>query len=250
MPANWTEERREQNRQHLARARANAAEKRRVKKESAANTMTATVRTAPGASSTPGAPRPGTRAYVDTQPPGFKLPDHWTDESIAARNASNPFYLGPAVKITKDEMDKKLNSEYNPFEEAADPWVKANPDKRFAWQSPHIQKIQGKRAMTQVLDANGKPIEVAGQTLYWESKDQFAFKQNLKLKRASEQAATPEESYDMIAQEAKYRRNNIGKLKDGDILEGVGHRIGTDALMEGAAQIGVVTGNDPRIVGL
>ncbi len=258
MAGKWSEERRARNAQHLADARArNAARiaEGRPSHRIAALQGDATEATPPGraqATKRTPPPKPGTTAHNDAQPPGFKLPGHYTDESIAARNA---YALPPCVELTLDEMDKRLKSPYNPFDEAAKPYVAANPDKRFAFQSPRIQADQGTRDMVPVFDKDGKQVTVARQLLYCESKTSWKFKERLNAKRAADQAVAPEESYREIMDRVARSRNNIGLqvLHDGEIMEGQGasyNAAGDVVGTSGAVQIGIRTGNDPHIVGI
>lgn len=163
------------------------------------------------------------------------------------------------IELTEDEWDKKIRSTYNPFNEASEKYVNANPDLRFAFQSPRVQRVQGTREMTPVLDRDGKYVEVASQRLYYEPRRQFEAKEKRNLRRASEQAASPELSYREIQEQINRSRNDVGvqALSDGEFVKGgpagkygAGRvstgRFGDDGkplldFSEGAAVIGVKT---------
>jgi hypothetical protein len=199
--------------------------------------------------------KPGSKAHNDSLPKSMQLPAAFTDEAIAASNA---FKLTPSVVMTQDEMDKKLRSTINPFDEAAAPYVAANPNEHFAFQSPMIQEKLGTRGMTPVVGRDGKPVTVAKQTLYYESKQAREYKNNLSLLQAKQQAANATESYNEIRDRLRRMRSTVGEsmdiaLKDGEFFDGNGgFTLAPDGTQVphggGGVKIGIYSGKDVSIV--
>lgn len=198
---------------------------------------------------------PGSKAHNDSLPKSMQLPAAFTDEAIAASNA---FKLTPSVVMTQDEMDKRLRSTINPFDEAAAPYVAANPNEHFAFQSPMIQEKLGTRGMTPVVGRDGKPVTVAKQTLYYESKQAREYKNNLSLLQAKQQAANATESYNEIRERLRRARSTVGDdftgaMRDGEFFEG-NQGAQYDARGNvvqhggGAVKIGIYSGKDVSIV--
>ena len=246
MARKWTDEERQAHRERMAPKLAEARAKQRAKLAAKKAAAVGVVQ------------QPIQEPIKESLPApmiGFEMPAALTKPIDQYRIA------GPVVELTQDEWDRKVKSSYNPFDEASEPYRLANPDKHFAYQSPRVQRVQGARSMTPVLDKDGHYVEIAGQRLYWEPLRQRQAKDKLITNRAAQQAAAPEESYREIQERIQHssaRNLGIGVLKDNEIVRGGGvlHDPETGRPMtrtdpqtgkqepvwtEGAAQIGIKT---------
>src|SRR6185436_4887945 len=78
-----------------------------------------------------------------------------------------------AVPETEEASAFVINDEWygqietaNPFDEAAEPYIKANPGRKFRFLGPTTVKRHGKRGYQETINkATGKPVESNGMTL-------------------------------------------------------------------------------------
>lgn len=178
---------------------------------------------------TPLTPPPGSRDYID---PMGGVPEHYSTESIAARQAAAAA-AGRApsgVKVIADQWEGEI-AEGNPFEETARPFVEGNPDKHFRYLGDKQTRNRGDRGYVPAYD-EGKPVTVSGMRLGYISKDAHNTRARQVVERSNEAIRAAKEEY----QEAEDRavRDSEGAFipyrpgqVDGGMAYGVSARRGS-----------------------
>jgi hypothetical protein len=188
----------------------------------------------------PATRKPATRQKAAAAEPdisaGFgasALPYSLTAEGQAeAAAARDPFLIGVDVHVISDEWHGKL-VEGKPYDDTAQPFKDANPDKHFRYLSDAQCRQRGKREYLPVYDAAGKPVEVSGDKLHWipkhvhehrigrytaedkKRRDQVKSLQSTVMNRLaaqSEGAANPLDELDFIGGKQMGAHESIGPL--------------------------------------
>lgn len=119
----------------------------------------------------PEAPQPGTKTFIENDPVNRELLTEadrrailkYSNEAIEERNASLPAPSG--VKVIKDEWYGSIE-QLNPYDKAAEPFIRDNPDKAFMFQDAAVTQRLGDSGFQRVIDPQtGKNVEAGGQVL-------------------------------------------------------------------------------------
>ena len=92
---------------------------------------------------------------------------------------------GASVYVIHDEWDGQLQTG-KPFDDAAAPYQKDNPDKEFRFLSERdsVVKARGRRGYSLVKDPKGEVVRVGGMPLGWIPKEEAQRRQAAKLQLA------------------------------------------------------------------
>ncbi|HEX8186474.1 MAG TPA: hypothetical protein VF747_17035 [Blastocatellia bacterium] len=120
------------------------------------------------------------------------LPAAYQDDQIEAKQKAFE-ERGPVVEVITDEWEGQLE-ERNPYEEAAEPFVKGNPDKHFRYLSELQTSKRGKRGYQEVRK-NGQPVKVGTQTLAFIPREVHERRQRKVVAEAMDMLDTSRENY-------------------------------------------------------
>lgn len=120
------------------------------------------------------------------------LPGEYSEEEIARKQAEFES-RGPLVEVISDEWEGQIE-ERNPYEEAAEPFIRGNPDKHFRFIGDLQTSKRGKRGYQEVRK-NGKPVIVAGQKLAFIPKEVHESRQRKVVREAMDALDTSRENY-------------------------------------------------------
>jgi hypothetical protein len=90
------------------------------------------------------------------------------------------------IHVISDEWHGQLETG-NPFDDTAQPFKEANPDKHFRYLSVResVAKTRGKRGYQEIRDENGKAVDCAGMRLCWIPKEVHQQRERKKLAAAT-----------------------------------------------------------------
>lgn len=135
------------------------------------------------------------------------LPAAASEEETARKQAEFEA-SGPIVEVITDEWYGQIE-EGNPFNDAAEPFIKGNPDKHFRFLSALQTSKRGKRGYQEVRK-NGKGVEVQGQKLAFIPEEVHEQRRRKVVREAMDQLQTSRETY--REQEQKAVRDSGGSI--------------------------------------